>query len=171
MSANSSKKVRIFDQMVIKMKKLLFIAGVSLFAGIFESNAQSGWSKYGKEFKIENVETMQSLARVMSDKKEAEVKLEGRISQVCQAEGCWMKLKNNNGDDVFVKFKDHEFVIPKDMAGRAAIVSGIAKKKVISVEDQKHYAEDAGASEAEIAKITQPKEELRIEATGVMIKE
>ena len=153
------------------MKKLLFIAAVSLFAGIYESNAQGGWSKYGKEFKIENVETMQSLARVMNEKKEAEVKLEGRISQVCQAEGCWMKLKNENGADVFVKFKDHEFVIPKDRAGRAAIVSGIAKKKTISVDDQKHYAEDAGASEAEIAKITQPKEELRIEATGVMIKD
>ena len=82
-----------------------------------------------------------------------------------------MKLKNENGADVFVKFKDHEFVIPKDRAGRAAIVSGIAKKKTISVDDQKHYAEDAGASEAEIAKITQPKEELRIEATGVMIKD
>lgn len=152
------------------MKKIFFIAAIGLFTGITPSFAQNGWTKYGQEFQIENVQTMQSLTKLMADKKEAEVKLEGRISQVCQAEGCWMKLKNDGGEDIFVKFKDHSFVIPKDLAGRAAIVTGKAVKKEVSVKELRHLAEDAGASEAEIAKIDKPKQELRIEATGVMIR-
>lgn len=153
------------------MKKLLFIAAVTLFAGANTTFAQTNWTKYGQEFKIENVHTMRSLAKAMTDKPELDnIKLEGRISQVCQSEGCWMKLKNADGEDVFVKFKDHAFLVPKDLSGRAAIVTGKAVKKEVSVDEQRHLAEDAGASEAEIARITSPKQELRIEAVGVMVK-
>lgn len=153
------------------MKRILLIAAIGLFAGISESSAQSGWTKYGDEFAIKNVQTMQSLSKTMKDKKEvSDVILEGRISQVCQAEGCWMKLKNETGEDVLVKFKDHAFLVPKDVAGKAAIVTGTAVKKEVSVDELRHLAEDAGASEAEIAKITSPKTEMHIEATGVMIK-
>ena len=152
------------------MKKLFFIAAVTLCAGT-TSFAQNGWTKYGQEFKIEGVHTMRSLTKAMTDKKELEnVKLEGRISEVCQAEGCWMKLKNEEGADVFVKFKDHAFLVPKDLSGKAAIVTGKAIRKQVSVDELRHLAEDAGASEAEIAKITSPKEELRIDAIGVMVK-
>ncbi|WP_276134617.1 DUF4920 domain-containing protein [Polluticoccus soli] len=153
------------------MKKLLFIAAVTLFAGANTTFAQNNWAKYGQEFKIENVHTMRSLNKAMTDKTELDnIKLEGRISQVCQAEGCWVKLKNAEGEDVFVKFKDHAFVVPKDLSGRAAIVTGKAIKKEVSVDEQRHLAEDAGASEAEIARINTPKQELRIEAVGVMVK-
>ena len=40
----------------------------------------------------------------------------------------------------------------------------------VSVADLKHYAEDAGKSEDEIAKITEPKIEYAFEANGVLIK-
>ncbi|MCD6062550.1 MAG: Branched-chain amino acid aminotransferase [Flavipsychrobacter sp.] len=153
------------------MKKLLLIAAVALFAGVNTTFAQEGWTKYGQEFKIENVHTMRSLNKEMTGKNELpNIKLEGRISEVCQAEGCWMKLKNSEGEDVFVKFKDHAFLVPKDLSGRAAIVIGKAVRKEVSVDELRHLAEDAGASEAEIAKITSPKQELRIEAVGVMVK-
>lgn len=135
------------------------------------ASAQKDWTKYGKEFKIENVETMMSFEKLMKDKKEVnDVSLEGYISQVCQAEGCWMKLKNDDGEDVMVKFKDHSFFVPKDISGKAAIVKGKAVKRVITVQERRHMAEDAGKTSEEIAKITEPKEELRIEATGVMVR-
>ena len=38
----------------------------------------------------------------------------GRITQVCQAEGCWMVLEDN-GQTARVMFKDHAFLIPKDL--------------------------------------------------------
>ena len=38
-----------------------------------------------------------------------------------------------------------------------------------SIDDQKHYAEDAGKSKEEIAKILSEKKEIKYEAKGVLI--
>jgi carbamoyl-phosphate synthase large subunit len=48
-------------------------------------------------------------------------------------------------------------------------VHGLLAAKETSVEDLKHFAEDAKKSEAEIAKITKPKKEIVFEAKGVVI--
>jgi len=127
--------------------------------------------QYGKKFKTKKALQVSELVERLNEKNKLEnVVVAGEISQVCQAEGCWMKLKNPDGGDIFVKFGNHDFTIPKDLAGRKAVVNGTATRKTISVEEQKHYAEDAGKSEAEIAAITEPKTELRINATGVSIE-
>ena len=47
---------------------------------------------------------------------------------------------------------------------------GKAFVKETSVEELKHYAEDAGKSKEEIAKITEPKLEMSFEASGVLMK-
>jgi hypothetical protein len=134
------------------------------------ASAQNG-TAYGKKFKTTHSIEAAQLEKTMGAKDKLEkVVINGEITQVCQAEGCWMKMKNASGEDIFVKFKDHAFLIPKDLAGHKAYVSGTAIRKTVSVEDQKHYAEDAGKSEEEIAKITEPKVELRVDATGVVIE-
>ena len=153
------------------MGKLIKIIAASAIALAFTipSFAQSG-TVYGKKFKTKNAYPATELSSRMGDKEKLEnVVVEGEISEVCQAEGCWMKLKNSAGENIFVKFKDHAFLIPKDLAGHKAYVSGTASRKTVSVEDQKHYAEDAGKTDDEIAKITAPKVELRVDATGVII--
>lgn len=132
--------------------------------------AQNG-TPYGKKFKNERSISASELNTRMGDKTKLEnVVVKGEIAQVCQAEGCWLRLKNENGEDIFVKFKDHSFTIPKDLAGRRAIVNGTAMKKVVSVEELRHYAEDEGKSADEVGQITEPKTELRVSATGVIIE-
>src|SRR5690606_37471455 len=117
-------------------------------------------SKYGQDFEKTNIIDVSSLEKKMKGKKEmSNVVVTGELSQVCQAEGCWVKLKNENGEDVLVKFKDHAFLVPKDLTG-TVVVNGTATKKVISVKERKHMAEDAGASQSDIDAITEPKEEL-----------
>jgi len=61
--------------------------------------------------------------------------------------------------------------MPKDIAGKEVIVNGLAFVEEMSVEDQRHYAEDGGKSEDEIAKITKPKKTFGFEADGVLLKE
>ncbi|HRO44013.1 MAG TPA: DUF4920 domain-containing protein [Flavipsychrobacter sp.] len=154
------------------MNKLMttFFAGVLIFATSLSAIAQKA-TPYGKKFKTNTAYSATELSSRMGDKDKLEnVVISGEIAQVCQAEGCWMKLKNETGADIFVKFKDHSFMIPKDLAGRKAYVNGTAIRKTVSVEDQKHYAEDEGLAPEEIAKITQPKVELRVDATGVVIE-
>ncbi|MFC4219553.1 DUF4920 domain-containing protein [Flagellimonas marina] len=95
----------------------------------------------------------------------------GKIKEVCQAKGCWMNVALDSGDEVFVRFKDYGFFVPKDAADKTVYMNGLAFLEEMSVEDQKHYAKDSGASEVEIAKITEPAHILRFQADGVLIKD
>jgi hypothetical protein len=73
-------------------------------------------------------------------------------------------------EPVFVQFKDYAFFVPKDAAGKEVVIEGVAYRELTTVDDLRHYAKDAGQSEEEIAKITEPKEEIRFMAKGVLIK-
>lgn len=98
-------------------------------------------------------------------------KMTAKVLEVCQAKGCWMRLELQDGEEVMVKFKDYAFFMPKNIAGKEVIVNGKAFVNEVPVEEQRHYAEDAGQSAEEIAKITQPKKTFSFEADGVLLKE
>lgn len=110
------------------------------------------------------------LARLGNNDSLENIKMVAEIEQVCQMKGCWMNLKSGSAEPIRVSFKDYAFFVPKDAAGKTAVVQGKAYKEVLSVEMQKHYAEDAGKSKEEIAAITEPKTEYSFEASGVIIK-
>ncbi|MGI8635710.1 MAG: DUF4920 domain-containing protein [Segetibacter sp.] len=48
-------------------------------------------------------------------------------------------------------------------------MGGSAEEKITSVEQLKHYAEDAGKSKAEIAAIKEPKKEIIVDAKGLLV--
>lgn len=96
-------------------------------------------------------------------------KFSATVTDVCKAKGCWMKLNLNDEQEVMVKFKDYGFFVPKDIEGREVVVNGIAFIDNMSVEDQKHYAEDSGESQEDITKIKEPKITFEFEADGVLI--
>lgn len=74
-------------------------------------------------------------------------------------------------EEAMIKFKDYGFFMPKDIAGDKVIVNGKAFIDEMSVEDQRHFAEDAGKSKEEIAAITAPKKTLSFTAEGVLLPE
>lgn len=138
---------------------------LATFQGI---NAQS--SLYGESFMLKK--DINKASHVFQDLKAAETldtQIKGTISQVCQAKGCWMKVNLADEKEVFVKFKDYGFFVPTDAAGKDVVMNGQAFIEEMSVEDQRHYALDKGATQEEVAKITQPKRTLRFEANGVLI--
>lgn len=98
-------------------------------------------------------------------------KMVAKVDEVCQSKGCWMKLDLEDGNQVMVKFKDYGFFMPKDIAGKEVIINGIAFIEEMSVEDQRHFAEDAGKSKEEIEAITTPKKTYSFEADGVLLKQ
>lgn len=85
----------------------------------------------------------------------------GRITEVCQAKGCWMMLEDD-GRAVRVMFGEHNFYIPKNAAGNA-IVYGVLSRKVLSPEAVAHLTEDGPD------KIAAAPEEYRIVADGIEI--
>jgi hypothetical protein len=98
-------------------------------------------------------------------------KMMAKVIEVCQSKGCWMKLNLEDGNEVMVKFKDYGFFMPKDIAGKEVIVNGIAFVNEVPVDEQQHYAKDAGKSDEDIAVITTSKKTFSFEADGVLIKQ
>jgi hypothetical protein len=101
-----------------------------------------------------------------------EVKVKGDVLSVCQQKGCWMKLVSKadaSKPQLFVKFKDYAFFMPKNLAGGKVVIKGKAYIEETSVDELKHYAEDDGKSAEEIAKITKPRKEYKFMADGVVI--
>ncbi|WP_341217170.1 DUF4920 domain-containing protein [uncultured Wocania sp.] len=98
-------------------------------------------------------------------------KITATVNKVCQAKGCWMTLNLGNDEEVMVKFKDYAIFMPKDIAGKEVIINGKAFVKEVSVDEQRHYAEDGGKTAEEIASITEPKRTYSFEADGVLLKQ
>lgn len=96
-----------------------------------------------------------------------EVVFKATVNSVCKKKGCWMKLALNDSTESMVRFKDYGFFVPKNLDKNEMTVHGFAFVEETSVEDLRHYAEDEGKTEVEIAAITQPKRTLSFTANGV----
>jgi len=125
---------------------------------------------FGKSISAIGAIPAMELSQKMNDQDALDIKLMGTITEVCQAKGCWMTIDLGNDQLLRVKFKDYGFFVPKNSAGKTAIIQGTAKKEIISVDELKHLAQDAGKSSEEINEINKPSEELTFIAEGVIIQ-
>ncbi|HKH63584.1 MAG TPA: DUF4920 domain-containing protein [Flavitalea sp.] len=123
---------------------------------------------YGAGSSSEGAIPVSSLEKNIKNNK-FEGKVSGKVVEVCQEKGCWMKVERPNGENLMVKFKDYGFFMPKNIVGKEVVLDGEATMKEVSVKQQRHYAEDAGKSKAEIEKIKEPKKELQFVAKGVLV--
>jgi Domain of unknown function (DUF4920) len=148
------------------MKKI-----VTLLAIIFAVNISFGqkYDSFGDKIKSNGAISTSDLAKKATTQASVDAKVTGVVESVCQVKGCWMKVKMDDGQTMRVTFKDYGFFVPKDIAGKTIVFEGNAKTKTTSVDELRHYAEDAGKSKDEIAKINEPKTELTFEANGVLV--
>ena len=155
---------------------LILITSTTLFAcAQAEKNTDHPeadvWDSFGGEISSENAIAYSDLLAELEASDSVATKVNGTINSVCKMKGCWMQVSAaDQTSPAFVKFKDYAFFVPKDAEGREVIMEGIAYKEITPVEELKHYAEDEGKSADEIAKITEPVEELKFMATGVLLK-
>lgn len=92
----------------------------------------------------------------------------GEITKVCTVKGCWMATAIDSSENLFVDY-DYEFLLPTNSQGQEMVMTGFAYWDSTTVAELKHYAEDRGATEEEIAAITEPVGEVKFKATGVKI--
>ena len=97
-----------------------------------------------------------------------EVKVTGKVTEVCKAEGCWVRVETKRGS-MLVKMKDHAFLVPIALEGKTIVADGVATFKETSVDQLRHFAEDAGKSKKEIEQIVDPKKEIVFQATGIKV--
>lgn len=157
------------------MKKLLI--AFSLFFAVNTLSAQppqvpaEAGATFGKVTTAENAVSMEQYVQLLESKgdgKPVEGKIIGIVKEVCQKEGCWIKVESPNGN-LMVKMKDHKFAVPVVLNGKKVVIDGVGTLTTTSVKQLKHYAEDAGKSKEEIAKITEPKKEIVIQAAGILV--
>ena len=154
------------------MKKLLSLIVVLMMGFTIMAQPPKGPAKKGMNFgaktTTEGAVAANELTNVLANKTTADVKVKGKVVEVCKAEGCWIRMETASGP-MLIKMKDHSFFVPLALNGKTIIADGIAEVKETSVEMQKHYAEDAGKSKEEIAAIKEPKKEIVLQAKGILV--
>lgn len=161
------------------MKKILALGVIaSLFVNCEQKKevapevAKVEYAKFGDSISVDNALSTDEMMKKFADLKEGdtlEVKFKSEINEVCQKKGCWMTLDLADDKEAFVKFKDYGFFVPKNAQDKEVVVNGKAFVSVESVDVLKHYAKDAGKSQAAIDSITEPKVTYSFMADGVLI--
>jgi hypothetical protein len=151
----------------------LFIAAALTFASIVattDARAQGTVKSYGEAITADGAISTADLLKAMSTTDSLATKVECEIITSCTKKGCWMTVKMPDGGDMMVRFLDYGFFVPtQGLEGKKAVMKGVASKETVDVATLRHYAEDAGKSKEEIAKITEPETNLMFLADGVLI--
>ncbi|AOW20514.1 DUF4920 domain-containing protein [Urechidicola croceus] len=137
-------------------------------------DAKLTYQSFGEKITSEGFITKEEMIDRFKTLKEGDtldVKFASTVNSVCKAKGCWMKLDLGNNEESMVKFKDYGFFVPLNSDEREVIVHGKAFVNEVSIDEQRHYAKDAGKTNEEIAMITTPKFTYSFLADGVLMKE
>ena len=110
---------------------------------------------------------LETAAKQVKDLHGRTIRVDGLLKDVCRKKGCWTVLRDGKSE-VRVKFRDYAFFVPRDAAGRRALVEGIVTAKTISEAEAKHYAEESGDPES-AKDIKGPQKVLAFTAIGVEI--
>lgn len=146
------------------------------FLAIVSGNAQppktpvTPGTTFGEAFSENGAVPVAELPGLLQDHKPTEVKVTGTVTDVCPKMGCWVSLDMPDNSKVFVKMKDYGFFVPVELKGKTVVIDAQAEVITTSVDELRHYAEDAGKSREEIDAITKPEEEIRLTARGIKIR-
>ncbi len=149
-------------------RTLLSLAALSAVTACASTDTRmlEGWNGYGD---ARAVGWTTAIADLTDDAGE-EISLEGWVTEVCAVKGCWMRVRDDAGDVVLVRFRDYGFFVPRNARGRRTVLTGIPQVRTFSVEQRRHLLEDAGATADEIAAVTEPSTEVVVIADGVWIQ-
>jgi hypothetical protein len=153
------------------MKKIVLLGFLLFLGGLVnaQSTTELKGQSFGETVTADNVSLASQVDKKLGKATTSEMKLQGEVVEVCKKKGCFVKLKTANNQTLFVKFKDYAFFVPKDIEGKQMVIDGVAERKVTTVAQLRHFAEDAKKSPEEIAKIVKPKKEIVFVAKGVVV--
>lgn len=140
---------------------------------VIQETEDIAYASFGDEIKAEGALSAADMSEKYLGLKEGDTintKVTASINEVCSKKGCWMKLDLGNGEEMMVRFKDYGFFMPLNAEGDV-IIDGKAFVTETSIDELRHYAEDAGKSKEEIEAITEPKRTFGFEANGVLLKQ
>lgn len=115
------------------MKKILSILIVS-FAIVACSNDPRAklptTGNFGGTVLTDSIKTVSDVISILQTMPEANVNVTGTIEKYCKGEGCWLTLENKGGEALFVEVENKAFVLPRNIEGKVATVTGKAIKEM-----------------------------------------
>lgn len=158
------------------MKRIFALIASAFIAGAAIAQPPAGDAKpgdwYGEKITTDGaVALADAVAKLEGENGTTSTKVKAKIVDVCPKKGCWLKLQLNDRETAMVKMKDYGFFLPTAAKGKTVVIDGEVQKKTVSVAELRHYAEDAKKSKEEIEAITQPQEEIRLTARGIVVVE
>lgn len=148
---------------------IAFLVTLTSYAQPPAGNAEKG-DFYGAKVKAKGaIPLAEVVSQLETDATLEETKITAKIVDVCPNKGCWLKVELPDGKQATVKMKDYGFFVPLAAKGKTVVIEGQASIKTVSVNELRHFAEDAKKSKAEIDAITQPKKEVNILAKGIVV--
>ncbi|HMS33969.1 MAG TPA: DUF4920 domain-containing protein [Ignavibacteria bacterium] len=106
------------------------------------------------------------LLKSADENNERVILVKGTVAEVCQGMGCWMVM--TDGSKSVRATTSHEFFLPKDIAGREAVIYGKFKITEISEDDARHYNEES-KNPVSNESIVGPQKVMEIDAIGIKI--
>ncbi|HTJ83755.1 MAG TPA: DUF4920 domain-containing protein [Polyangiaceae bacterium] len=94
----------------------------SSVAGATTAPAKQGRA-FGEPIKTADETMLDAIAAEPSKFSGKTIKTSGVVQAVCQAAGCWMEI-GDESKRAHVKMAGHSFFVPKDCAGKHAVVEG-----------------------------------------------
>ncbi|MFL9484447.1 DUF4920 domain-containing protein [Chitinophagaceae bacterium LWZ2-11] len=150
---------------------LIVLASINIAKAQPPAGLASVGTNYGAVTNANGAVNISELPGKLQQTEIVQTKVKAKVLDVCPKKGCWLKLQVNDSTTAFVKMKDYAFFLPLDIKGKTIVLDGEAKMKTTSVEELRHYAEDAKKSKQEIDAITKPEKEIRFTASGIVVVE
>ena len=128
----------------MKIRSYAVIVTLAVFALALSLNAKTNLGKPLTSSEITPIATIVDSPEGYVGKT---LQVEGKITEVCEKMGCWMKLVDTaSGKSIRIKVKDGEIVFPTEAIGKKALAEGKLQKLELSQDDAiaraKHEAEE-----------------------------
>lgn len=111
------------------MNRLLLLISIAILLVACDNDPRNKLPKtgnFGNQVSETNVMTTEQLLDMMTMSAEMKATVGGTIDEYCKSEGCWLTLKNDKGEPLFVEVENKAFILPHDISGKQAVISGTA---------------------------------------------
>ncbi|MFZ4796104.1 MAG: DUF4920 domain-containing protein [Bacteroidia bacterium] len=115
------------------MKKLLLILIVTVVFAACSNDPRAKLptiGNFGAAVLTDSLKTVSDVISLLQTQTEANVNVTGIIEKYCKGEGCWLTLENKGGEALFIEVENKAFMLPRNIEGKVATVTGKAIKEI-----------------------------------------
>lgn len=102
----------------------VFFIGAAVSAQAPNVPAKKG-STFGEKITAADAVSTDDVVNILKDKESVDVKVKGKVVDVCHTRGCFLYLKTSTGK-IYIKTKDDSFFVPVALQGKTVVVKGTA---------------------------------------------